>query len=137
MDHGQNLSNNLNPRLWDPNLGGGALLDLGIYVVSFAHLILGIPHTISSDTIKNKDGIDLTTSIIFNYDNAQAIMNATMINTTPCEAIISGEKGFIKVYGRFYAPTKMELNLNSGEQKIFTNYYKYFDTYPFFVLSWI
>ena len=53
MDHGQNLSNNLNPRLWDPNLGGGALLDLGIYVVSFAHLILGIPNTISSDTIKN------------------------------------------------------------------------------------
>ena len=124
VDHGQNLSNNLNPRLWDPNLGGGALLDLGIYVVSFAHLILGIPNTISSDTIKNNNGIDLTTSIIFNYDDAQAIMNATMINNTPCEAIISGTKGYIKVYGRFYAPTKMKLRLNSGEEKIFKNHYK-------------
>jgi len=124
VDHGQNLSNNLNPRLWDPNLGGGALLDLGIYVVSFAHLILGIPNTISSETMKNNDGIDLTTSIIFNYDDSQAIMNATMINNTPCEAIISGTKGYIKVYGRFYAPTKMKLRLNSGEEKIFKNHYK-------------
>ena len=42
-DHGQNLTQVKNPRLWNREYGGGALLDLGIYVVSFAHLILGTP----------------------------------------------------------------------------------------------
>ena len=41
--HGQNLRKSTKPRLWTKELGGGALLDLGIYVVSFAHMIIDAP----------------------------------------------------------------------------------------------
>ncbi|MBT4784036.1 MAG: Gfo/Idh/MocA family oxidoreductase, partial [Candidatus Marinimicrobia bacterium] len=80
-DHGQRLSDSNNPRLWEPALGGGALLDLGIYVVSFAHLILGVPDKITAKSNFTDKGVDEQTSAIFEYKNgAQAILNTTLSN---------------------------------------------------------
>jgi len=124
-DHGQNLSNNLNPRLWEPDLGGGALLDLGIYVVSFAHLVLGVPNSITAKAFFTDRGIDEQTSVIFDYkNNAQAILHMTLNNNTPCKAIVSGEKGYLEILGRFYAPTSMRLVLENGIDKKYQNTYK-------------
>ena len=47
-DHGQYLIDHENPRLTEPALAGGALLDLGIYPISFTHLVLGKPKTITA-----------------------------------------------------------------------------------------
>ena len=63
-DHGQNLSMNANPRLWEPSLGGGALLDLGIYVVSLSHLILGVPKSITSQAHFTDKGVDEQTLLV-------------------------------------------------------------------------
>tara|TARA_B100001250_G_C19761598_1_gene772730 strand:- start:247 stop:1230 length:984 start_codon:yes stop_codon:yes gene_type:complete len=123
-DHGQNLSKNLNPRLWEPELGGGALLDLGIYVVSFAHLILGIPNMITAKSFFTNKGVDEQTSVIFDYsNNAQANLSMTLNNNTPCRAVISGEKGYLEIYGRFYGPTSMKLILNDGTETNYKNNY--------------
>ena len=124
-DHGQNLSMNTNPRLWEPSLGGGALLDLGIYLVSLSHLVLGIPKSITSRAHFTDKGIDEQTSIIFNYkNNAQAVLKMTLKNNTPYRAIISGEKGYLEIAGPFYTPTSMTLNLNDGTKTFFDNNYE-------------
>ena len=123
-DHGQNLTHIKNPRLWNLEYGGGALLDLGIYVVSFAHLILGKPDKIIASSTFNKDKIDLQTSAIFKYKTgAQAILNTTMINSTPCRAIISGDKGWLEINPIFYAPTSFKVILLNGERKEYSNKY--------------
>ena len=124
-DHGQNLSMNTNPRLWEPSLGGGALLDLGIYVVSLSHLILGVPKNITSRAHFTDKGVDEQTSVIFDYkNNAQAVLKMTLKNNTPCKAIISGEKGYLEISGPFYAPASMILILNNGTKTFFDNNYE-------------
>ena len=60
--HGQNLTNIKNPRLWTKELGGGALLDLGIYVVSLSQMILGTPKNILAKSIFTKKGVDAKTA---------------------------------------------------------------------------
>jgi len=67
--HGQNLRHSNNPRLWTKKLGGGALLDLGIYVVSFAHMILGKPKEIIATSTFTDRKVDGKTSMIFKYEN--------------------------------------------------------------------
>ena len=91
-DHGQRLTGSTNPRLWEPELGAGALLDLGIYLVSFAHLILGVPDKITAKSSFTDIGVDEQTSAIFEYRNgAQAILNTTLKKATPCRAVVSGD----------------------------------------------
>jgi len=123
--HGQNLRHSDNPRLWTKELGGGALLDLGIYVVSFAHLILGKPKEIIATSLFTNEGIDSKTSMIFKYDsNVIANLSCSMFDTQPNRAIISGERGLIEIEPTFYAPTKISIVMNNGETTSITNDYK-------------
>ena len=124
-DHGQNLSNNKNPRIWELSLGGGALMDLGIYVVSFAHMVLGVPKKITAKSTFTDKGVDTQTSVIFEYSNdAQAILNTTLNNITPSKAVISGSKGFVEIDSSFYRPTSMRVNLYEGDSIEYANYYE-------------
>ncbi|SVB60739.1 uncharacterized protein METZ01_LOCUS213593 [marine metagenome] len=124
-DHGQRLSDSNNPRIWEPALGGGALLDLGIYVVSFAHLILGVPTMITAKSTFTDKGVDSQTSAIFEYSNdAQAILNTTLKNATTCTAIVSGDKGRLEIDGAFYKPTSMRVVLYDGTTTEYSNHYK-------------
>jgi len=124
-DHGQRLSESNKPRLWDPALGGGALLDLGIYVVSFAHLILGVPDKITAKSNFTDKGVDEQTSAIFEYKNgAQAILNTTLRNSTPCRAVISGVNGWLEIDRTFYNPSAMRVVLNDGSKTEYPNSYK-------------
>ena len=124
-DHGQRLSESNKPRLWDPALGGGALLDLGIYVVSFAHLILGVPDKITAKSNFTDKGVDEQTSAIFEYKNgAQAILNTTLRNSTPCRAVISGVNGWLEIDRTFYNPAAMRVVLNDGTKTEYPNNYK-------------
>lgn len=79
-DHGQRLADQGIARLIDPQLAGGALLDLGVYPVSFAHMILGNPTSITSSAVMTDKGVDAQTSMIFSYSNgAQAVLTTTMV----------------------------------------------------------
>ena len=114
-DHGQRLADQNIPRIVDPDLAGGALLDLGIYPISFAHLVLGTPTKITASAIMSGHGVDAQTSAIFNYANgAQAIINSTMIVQTPCRAVISGLLGRLEIDRTFYCPTDMRVVLFDG-----------------------
>ena len=114
-DHGQRLADQGIARLVEPQLAGGALLDLGIYPISFAHMILGNPTSITSSAVMTDKGVDAQTSMIFNYDNgAQAILTTTMIEQTPCRAVVAGLDGWLEIDRTFYNPASMRVILNDG-----------------------
>jgi len=119
--HCQNLYTRPNPRFTEPNLGGGALMDLGIYPVSFAHLILGVPNKITAKAVLTNKKVDAQTSMIFQYaSGAQAVLNCSIMNQSPCKATISGDKGYIEIDGSFYAPNAFRTKINNE----FTEYAK-------------
>jgi predicted dehydrogenase len=114
-DHGQRLADKSIPRLIEPSLAGGALLDLGIYPVSFAHMILGNPTKITASAVLTDKGVDAQTSMIFDYaDGAQAVLTTTMIEQTPCRAVVAGVNGWLEIDRTFYNPTSMRVVLFDG-----------------------
>jgi predicted dehydrogenase len=114
-DHGQRLADQNIPRLVDPHLAGGALLDLGIYPISFAHMILGNPLSINSSAVMTNKGVDAQTSMIFTYESgAQSVLTTTMIEQTPCRAVVAGLHGWLEIDRTFYNPASMRVILNDG-----------------------
>ena len=123
-DHGQRLADKGIARLIDPELAGGALLDLGIYPISFAHMILGNPSHITSKAVMTEKGVDAQTSMIFSYDSgAQAVLTTTMIEQTPCRAVVAGLHGWLEIDRTFYNPAAMRIVLNDGTVTEYPNTY--------------
>jgi len=123
-DHGQRLADQGIARLIEPDLAGGALLDLGIYPVSFAHMILGNPAHITSKAVMTEKGVDAQTSMIFSYNNgAQAVLTTTMIEQTPCRAVVAGLNGWLEIDRTFYNPAAMRVVLNDGTVTEYPNTY--------------
>ena len=124
-DHGQYLIDHGIPRLVEPELAGGALLDLGIYPVSFAHMVLGKPDQITAKGVLTTKGVDGQTSAIFDYANgAQAVITTTMITGTPCRATIAGTLGRIEIDRTFYNPAAMRVILHNGSVTEYPNNYQ-------------
>ena len=114
-DHGQWFAEDAGFRLFAPELGGGALLDLGVYPVSFASMVLGTPNRIVSMSDPAFTGVDAQTSMLFGYDSgAQAVLTCTLRAKSPTRAAIVGSDARIEVEGDFYAPTAVTLIPRSG-----------------------
>ena len=121
----QRLTDNNNPRLWELSLAGGALLDMGIYPVSFSHLVLEEPTNIIAQTTVTNKKVDAQASAIFAYKNgAQSIISASSHTQTPCTAHVSGFKGFLEIDQQFYCPTAMRIVLHDGSKMEYPNTYK-------------
>lgn len=124
-DHGQRLEALQIPRLMLPEFAGGALLDLGIYPVSFAHMVLGVPDKITASAAFTTEGVDSQTSVIFDYDSgAQAVLTANMIAKSPCRAVIAGTLGRIEIDRTFYNPAAMRVVLNDESVTEYSNDYQ-------------
>ena len=124
-DHGQSLPLPKYYRLHAPELAGGALLDLGIYPISFAYLALGKPRAISARSEFTLTGIDSQTSIIFQYGSgAHANLTTTLLVKSPCTATIVGTKASLFIDGDFHTPTAMRLKRVSGEVVEFSDEYQ-------------
>jgi predicted dehydrogenase len=90
-------------RLYNPKLGGGALLDIGIYPAYLSLLLLGYPSSIQATSNFSTTGIDETTSFLLRYDSqAMAVLNCTITANTRSEAFIYGTKGYIHISSRFH-----------------------------------
>jgi predicted dehydrogenase len=121
-DHGQSLLH-IN-RLTDPNYAGGALLDLGIYPISFAYFVFGKPEKVSAKGVV-ENGVDLQTSAIFEYSGGrQAVINTVMNSKTPTTASINGTKARLELATSFYRPTDMRIVYNDGRIVEFKNEYR-------------
>lgn len=86
-------------RIMEPSLAGGALLDIGIYPINFASMVLGDKiNKIESSAILSDKGIDLQNSMTFMYeDNKMAILNSSALVAINREGVIAGDKGYIVV----------------------------------------
>ena len=105
-DHNQDLPKDPKHRINNPDLGGGALLDLGIYPVSFAFDILGVPTTIYEAAAKTANGVDRQTAIVFTYsDGQQAVLQTALDTKGPNVAAILGTQGRIEIESVWYEGT--------------------------------
>lgn len=107
-DFGYRAGFNAESRTFNPALGGGALLDVGIYPLSFASMILGTPTRIVSMAELGETGVDEQAAMILGYDGGQLAMSHTAIRTsTVHESVIMGTDGLIRIHSPSWAPTKM------------------------------
>ncbi|GIG27800.1 Gfo/Idh/MocA family protein [Cellulomonas marina] len=114
-DHGQWFAYDPQHRLYDPALAGGALLDLGVYPVSFAHMMLGKPDAITAVGALTDTGVDGQVSMVLSYgERVQATLATTLWARTPTTAFVSGTEGHVAVRGPFYAPTSFEVRRRDG-----------------------
>ena len=82
-------------RVYDKELGGGSLLDIGIYPVFLAYLLLGIPTKINANAHFYESGADSQLAMLFNYENAQAVLFSSFNSASKRIAKISGTLGEI------------------------------------------
>jgi predicted dehydrogenase len=93
-------------RLFNPSLGGGALLDIGIYPVFLAQSILGVPNEILASMNRSSSGIDEQSSMVFTYnDGKTASLFSTLASNLETDADIFGTTGRIRLTNRFYEPS--------------------------------
>jgi predicted dehydrogenase len=114
-DHNQKLPSDPKHRINAPELGGGALLDLGIYPVSFAWDMLGEPATIAAISSPTATGVDRQTAILFGYpDGQQAVLHTALDTAGPNAASVIGTRGWVALKGTFYAPTSFTVFDSDG-----------------------
>lgn len=106
-DHGQALADDPTSRLLRPDLGGGALLDLGVYPLAFTSELLGRPASIVATGNLLPSGVDGTVGMLLAYSGsaAQALLSTSISTRTPTVASISGTAARIEIEAPFYIPT--------------------------------
>jgi predicted dehydrogenase len=106
-DHNQDLPDDAKHRILNPDLGGGALLDLGIYPVSFAWDIFGKPTSVTAiSTAAKSTGVDRQTAILLGYeDGQQAVLHTALDTLGPNTAAVIGTLGRIEIDPVWYTPT--------------------------------
>ena len=116
-EHGQWFAEDPAFRLFAPSLGGGALLDLGIYPVSFAHMVLGVPDKITAVSGPAFTRVDATTSMIFQYPGgAHAVLTTSLAAASNNPAAIYGTEARLEIAGWFYTPTTFRVVSRDGTE---------------------
>ncbi|MFD8689280.1 Gfo/Idh/MocA family protein [Streptomyces sp. NPDC059651] len=109
-------------RLRDPALGGGALLDLGVYPVSFAQLLLGEPDRVQADALLSPEGVDLNTGMLLSWDSgANALLSCSLVGHHPTAATVIGTAGRIDFPEGFFFPKRFVLHRDGEEAREITS----------------
>ncbi|MDP5105548.1 MAG: Gfo/Idh/MocA family oxidoreductase [Polaribacter sp.] len=121
-DFGFSRAFDTNSRLFKKEVGGGSLLDIGIYPIFAALSTLGKPTAIKADATFFDNGADSTCNMTFNYNNTEAILKSTLVEDTATEAIFTCERGIIKINTMFHMPTTVTITENGKDEIIDFNY---------------
>ncbi|NHI16088.1 Gfo/Idh/MocA family protein [Microbacterium excoecariae] len=97
-------------RLWNPELGGGAMLDAGVYPVSFASSVLGAPDAVSAMGRTAETGVDASANVLLSTPSgAQAVLSTSLLASLPVEASIHGTGGRLEVLSPFFGQSGLRL----------------------------
>ena len=106
-------------RLLDPALGGGSLMDGGIYPMTFAYMALGRPAELKAVGSLNDDGIDLNVAMAWRYDSgAVAALTCGLRSQNPWVASVSGPEGSLQLPHRFHHPEYYVRSTAAGAERI-------------------
>ncbi|MCY1695933.1 Gfo/Idh/MocA family protein [Curtobacterium sp. SL109] len=113
--HHQALPDDPTHRLNDPALGGGAILDLGVYPISFAIDVLGAPTAVAAAGTLSDQGVDTQMGIVMTHEGGtQSTVHFALDVRSPNTASIIGEDGRIDVDATWYTPTTWRLRDRDG-----------------------
>jgi predicted dehydrogenase len=105
-------------RLFDQRLGGGALLDVGVYCVSFASMVLGRPSGFVGLQHLGETGVDEQASVVLEHEGGRlANLSIGIRTTTPQEATIMGTEAFVRIHAPWWRPTSMTISRPGTEDE--------------------
>ena len=106
-------------RLWDPGRGGGALLDVGIYPLQLASLVLGPPSGVTAAGRLTDRGVDRRVAVLLEHpDGSTAVLTAGIDLDGGRDARISGSAGSIGIEAPMHAPTELVLEVGGERERI-------------------
>ncbi len=110
-DHGQAIPLDSRHRLYRPELGGGALLDLGIYPIQLSSDLFGAPARVVATGTMTTTGVDEYASVALEHPGRQhATISTGLVTRTPGVAMIAGTTARIDIAGPFHAPTSLTVS---------------------------
>ncbi|GAA4676975.1 Gfo/Idh/MocA family protein [Frondihabitans cladoniiphilus] len=114
--HFQSLPTDPHHRINDPALGGGALLDLGVYPVSFALDVFGAPTSILASGLLSEQGVDKRVSTVFGHTGGAASTTSSALDTAgPNAGSIQGSEGRVEIDGTFFTASGLTVFDAEGE----------------------
>ncbi|MFD1146398.1 Gfo/Idh/MocA family protein [Saccharothrix hoggarensis] len=109
-DFGFTLDHDPEHRLWNKALGGGSLFDLGIYPVSYAHLLFGEPETVTAHG-SLVGGVDAEVGLLLGYPGGvHALLGSSLVSPLKSGVVVYGSRGLVEVPDGLYNPTRMIVN---------------------------
>ena len=95
-------------RMFNPELGGGALLDLGVYPISLASMVLGAPGEITSSAVLGETGVDEQSAYLLRYEGgALAVLASSVRVDGPREVVISGTEGRLRLHRPWWYASRL------------------------------
>ena len=111
------INRELGTRLTDKKLGGGALYDIGVYPLFLSYILLGIPKDIIAKSIYHTTGVDLQTTMILQYESAQAVLHAGLVSASDMKATVSGTSGRIEIDSPWFMAEGYSVFVNEKIEK--------------------
>jgi predicted dehydrogenase len=106
-------------RLFDLRLGGGALLDVGIYPVQLCSLVLGVPDRVAAVAVIGTTGVDEQVAAVLHYAAGRiGVIKAAIRVATACSARISGSEGWIELPPSMHSPDSIVVGSATGEERL-------------------
>lgn len=121
-DFGFYTAYNESSRVFNKEVGGGSLLDIGIYPIFAALSTLGKPDAIEANATFFEDGADSECNMVFSYKNAKATLKSTLLENSPTHAVFTFEKAIVKINTQFHEPSNITIFENGKEEIIDFNY---------------
>jgi predicted dehydrogenase len=117
-DFGFRAEYDTNSRIFNKELGGGSLLDIGIYPIYLSLITLGIPSEIRALARMTETKVDSYCSMLLGFEGqGKAMLESTFEADTPTEAIVYGTSGSIKLHRRFHHTEKITLSNDGGHKE--------------------